>query len=456
MRGNSGKPTTSHAIYGYKKDPEDKHHWLIDEEAAAVVRRIFRLSVEGYGPQEIARILMNDKIERPSCYLARRGQGTMKTSADLSKPYDWNCSTVRLIIEKPEYMGHTVNFRSHKESYKDKYAIARPPEEWKVFENTHEAIVDPETWALAQRVRETVRRTDSTGVANPLTGLVYCADCGAKMYNHRHVSRAIKAGKGPDPVSGLYPYDCFNCSTYMLSVHRTNIECTAHHISTKALRTLLLDTIRAVSTYAISNEADFLEKVRAASQIQQKEAAKEMQRKLKRDRKRSAELDHLIKRLYESLVKEQITEKRFELLSAEYEREQEELSGAIEKAQSELDAFHEDTVRADSFLEIARRYTDFSELTAPMIFEFVDKIIVHAPEKIDGERSQEVEIFLKFIGRFDVPMPEPTPEELAQQEKLRRRRARDREKLRRWREKVRQEKAAAEAEGSAMDTGTKE
>ena len=343
----------------------------------------------------------------------------MKTSADLSKPYDWNCSTVRLIIEKPEYMGHTVNFRSHKESYKDNHATARPPEEWKVFENTHEAIVDPETWALAQRVRETVRRTDSTGVANPLTGLVYCADCGAKMYNHRHVSRAIKAGKGPDPVSGLYPYDCFNCSTYMLSVHRTNIECTAHHISTKALRALLLDTIRAVSTYAISNEAEFWEKVRVASQIQQKEAAKEMQRKLKRDRKRSAELDHLIKRPYESLVKEQITEKRFELLSAEYEREQE-------------------------------------ELTTPMIFEFVDRIIVHAPEKIDGERSQEVEIFLKFIGRFDVPMPEPTPEELAQQEKLRRRRARDREKLRRWREQVRREKAAAEAEGSAVDTGTKE
>ena len=222
------------------------------------------------------------------------------------------------------------------------------------------------------------------------------------------------------------------------------------------MRTLLLDTIRTVSTYAISNEAEFLEKVRTASQIQQKDAAREMQRKLKRDRKRSSELDHLIKRLYESLVKEQITEKRFELLSAEYEREQEELNDAIEKAQSELDAFHEDTVRADSFLEIARRYTDFSELTAPMIFEFVDKIIVHAPEKIDGERSQEVEIFLKFIGRFDVPMPEPTPEELAQQEKLRRRRAKAREKLRQWREKVRQEKAAAEAEGSAMDTGRKE
>ena len=191
MRGNSGKPTTTHAIYGYKKDSEDKHHWLIDEEAAAVVRRIFRLSVEGYGPQEIARILMNDKIERPSCYLARRGQGTMKTSADLSKPYDWNCSTVRLIIEKPEYMGHTVNFRSHKESYKDKYAIARPPEEWKVFENTHEAIVDPETWALAQRVRETVRRTDSTGVANPLTGLVYCADPACLPRN--------QSGKGARP-----------------------------------------------------------------------------------------------------------------------------------------------------------------------------------------------------------------------------------------------------------------
>ena len=453
-RGNSGKPTTVNAIYGYKKDPEDKCHWLIDEEAAAVVRRIFRLSVEGHGPQEIARILMNDRVERPSCHMARHGRGTLKSTADFSTPYDWNSGTVRLILAKPEYMGHTVNFRAHKESYKDKKATPRPPEEWKIFENTHEAIVDPETWRLAQRCRETVRRTDSVGVANPLTGLVYCADCGAKMYNHRNASTAIKKGKGVDPVSGLYPQDCFNCSAYTLSVHRLTKRCTAHHISTRALRELLLHTIRTVSAYAISNEDEFVEKVRAASEVRQQETAKELKRKLSRDRKRIAELDGLIKKLYEAYATEALSKKRFASLTADYEREQEALEESVAKGQAELDAFKEDTVRADRFLALARKYTDFSELTAPMIFEFVDKILVHEAQRNDGERTQEVEIFLNFIGKFDVPMPEPTPEELAKQESDRRKRAQRRERVRRHRErkKLEQLKAAANNQDTESDS----
>ena len=165
--GNAGKPTTNHSIYGYKKAPEDKHHWLLDEEAAEVVRRIFRLSMEGNGPFEMARISQSEKIERPSAYMGKRGQGIQRNSYDDSRPYDWSGTSVANIPAKPEYMGHTINFRSYKESYKDKHAIKRPPEEWTVFENTHETIVDPETWKLAQQVRKTVHRTDKTGVANP-------------------------------------------------------------------------------------------------------------------------------------------------------------------------------------------------------------------------------------------------------------------------------------------------
>ena len=179
IRGKSGKPVTNTIPYGFKKDPEEKHHWLVDEEAADVVRRIFRLSVEGKGPQTIARILMNDKVERPSHYLAQRGRGTCQSKTDMSRPYDWTDSTIRDILAKPEYMGHTVNFRSYKPSYKAKKMIKRPPEEWMIIENTHEAIVDPETWKLAQRSRQTVRRTDTTGEADPLTGLLFCAECGA-------------------------------------------------------------------------------------------------------------------------------------------------------------------------------------------------------------------------------------------------------------------------------------
>ena len=439
-KGNAGKPTTSNAIYGYRKDPEDKNRWLIDEEAAEVVRRIFRLSVEGYGVSEIARILMEDKVERPSFYLARRGIRRMENVVTLSRPYDWKSATVGHILAKPEYLGHTVNFRTTKESYKTKKTRWNDPKDWKVFENTHEAIVDEETWKLAQKARQTVRRTDGTGVANPLTGLVYCADCGAKMYNHRNLHMA---GGKRDPASGLGLYDCFDCSSYALTRQRYDTECSCHYISTRALRELILHTIRTVSAYAISNEGEFVEKVRAASEVRQQETAKELKRKLNRDRKRSAELDGLIKKLYEAYATGKLSEKRFETLVADYEREQETLEEVIAKGQAELDAFNADTVRVDQFMALTRKYTDFTELTTPMIFEFVDKIIVHKADKTDGERTQEVEIFLKFIGKFDVPMPELTPEELAEQERIRRHRAANRAWSRRYREKKKREKPEA-------------
>ena len=185
IKGESGKPTTNTAIYGYKKDPADKYHWLIDEEAAAVVRRIFRMNVEGIGPYEIARILYEDKVETPAVHLGKKGIGFWKSKEDFPNPYNWNGYMVGQILSKPEYIGHTVNFRSHKESYKDKSSVPNPQEEWLIFENTHEAIIDKETWELVQKLRKTPRRKDTLGEANPLTGLVFCADCGAKMYNHR-------------------------------------------------------------------------------------------------------------------------------------------------------------------------------------------------------------------------------------------------------------------------------
>ena len=233
VRGRSGKPVTNTIPYGFKKDPEEKHHWLVDEEAADVVRRIFRLSVEGKGPLTIAKILMNDKVERPSYYLAQRGRGTCQSKTDMSRPYDWTSNTVADMLAKPEYMGHTVNFRAYKPSYKDKKMIKRPPEEWLIFEDTHEAIVDKETWELAQKLRKTPRRHDTIGEANPLTGLLYCADCGAKLYNHRSRGTAAKP----------YPSDWFDCSTYTLTRQKHGIACSNHHISTKALRTLILETM---------------------------------------------------------------------------------------------------------------------------------------------------------------------------------------------------------------------
>ena len=419
VKGESGKPTTNCAIYGYKKDPNDKYHWLIDEEAAAVVRRIFRLTIEGNGPYEIARIFFDDKIETPAVYFGKQNKGIWKSKEEFPNPYNWSGYIVAQILSKPEYMGHTVNFRSHKQSYKDKTPVMNPKEEWLIFENTHEAIVDKETWELAQKLRKTPRRIDTMGEANPLTGLLYCADCGEKMYNHRS-----RGGTENNP----YPSDFFDCSVYTRAHQKHSTACCGHYITTKALRTLILETIRSVSTFAISNRDEFMEKVRAASQLRQAEAAKDTKRKLNKDRKRITELDTIIKKLYESFAVGRISEERFDSLLSEYEEEQKFLRTSVSNMEERLSGFEEDTNRAEQFLALAKKYTDFSELTTPMINEFIDKILVHVPEKVDGDRIQEVEIYLKFIGHFELPAPELTAEEEKRQEQLRRHRIKSRER----------------------------
>ena len=419
VKGESGKPTTNAAIYGYKKEPGDKYTWHIDEEAAVVVRRIYRLTIEGKGPYYIARILFEDKVETPAVYFGKQKKGIWKSKEEFPNPYSWSGYIVGQILSKPEYMGHTVNFRSHKQSYKDKTAIKNPQEDWLIFENTHEAIVDKETWELAQKLRKTPRRHDTLGEANPLTGLLFCADCGAKMTNHRS-----RGGTENNP----YPSDFYDCSTYTFAHQRYTHACSGHYIRTKALRELILNTIRTVSTFAISNQEEFAEKVRSASQLRQAEAAKDAKRKLNKDRKRITELDNIIKKLYESFAVGRIPEERFDSLFAEYEAEQKTLQASVKADEELLSSFEEDTARVEQFMELAKRYTDFSELTTVMINEFIDKIIVHAPEKVDGDRVQEVEIYLKFIGQFELPAPELTEEEIKRQEHLRKERIRSRER----------------------------
>ena len=435
VKGKSGKPTSNNPIYGYRKDPEDKDHWLVDEEAAAVVRRIFRLAVEGHGPYDISRMLTAEKVECPSHYQARQREKLNKKSKrkgpsplEKNRPHDWYGNTVSELLAKPEYMGHTVNFRTFKKSYRDK-RMKNDPEDWLIFENTHEAIVDPETWQLAQQVKRTVRRTDTTGVANPLTGLVFCADCGAKMYNHR--------GRHKQKNGNVTCSDHYNCSTYTLTFEHETKKCFSHHVSTRALNTLLLEAIRTTAQYAIENREAFIQKVRSISEVRQKEAANELKRQVSKAEKRSRELDVLIKKLYEAYAMGKLEEKRFELLSAEYEQEQRELEQVLDTQRAQLDQFNEETDRADHFLALAKKYTDFSELTPAMVNEFVDRIMVHAPDRSSGERIQEIEIYLKFIGQFEVPMPEPTPEELEAEEKRRQKRIRDHEKYLRQKERKR-------------------
>lgn len=266
------KRLTFSPIYGYKYADGDKSMWVIDDEAAAIVRRIYRLTIEGKGPQQIARILSDDKIERPTNYLASRGI-VHYSKANPDTPYQWGMNAIARMIAKPEYAGHTVNFRSYKDSYKDKHAKDTPKEDWVIFENTHPAIVDQEAWETAQRCRKTVRRTDTHGEANPLTGLVFCADCGAKMYNHRKPMPTTYVNKKGYTCTRA-PKDVYACSTYTLTNRRFGRKYTSHNIRTVVIRELALDAIKSVSCYAKTNEAEFVRQVREASAVRIEETAK--------------------------------------------------------------------------------------------------------------------------------------------------------------------------------------
>lgn len=258
-RGMSGKHTNSHCIYGYKKDPNDKDHWIIDEEAAEVVRRIYRMALESKGPYEIARILALEKVERPSYYLAQRGVGKHQSNFNPAERYTWRGGTVADILSKPEYMGHTVNFRTYKESYKDKRSRMTPKEDLVIFENTQEAIIDKETWERVQSLRKTIRRTDTIGAANPLTGLMFCADCGAKMYNHRGGAGLARDWAGRPNGRKRPERDEYNCSRYDLGNQHYNRYCTTHLIRTAVVNELLLEAIKEVCDYALNNEAAFIQ-----------------------------------------------------------------------------------------------------------------------------------------------------------------------------------------------------
>lgn len=436
-RGMEGKHTTNNAIYGYRKSEEDKNQWVIDEEAAEVVRRIYRMSLEGKGPYEIARILSEEQIERPSYYLAKRGLGTCRSNNNTATPYVWRGATVRDILSKPEYMGHTVNFRSYKESYKDKRAKRTPKEDWVIFKNTQEAIVSEEMWNKVQELRKTVRRTDTVGEANPFTGLLYCADCGAKMYNHRGGAGRARNWKGELNGKRRPDRDEYNCSTYNLSRQSYDKQCSQHYIRTEVVRKLVLETIKAVSDYVITNEEEFINRIYSSSRDKQKESIKSLKRKIAQDTKRVNELNMLMKKLYEDNISGKLSDKRFEFMLSEFENEQDTLEISMENAKAEIEKYESDTVRADKFIELVKRYTDFSELTTPMLNEFVEKILVHEADYSSGERVQEVEIYLNFIGKFELPVKEPTAEEIAEHEKLKARRAKKAEYNRRYMEKRR-------------------
>jgi DNA invertase Pin-like site-specific DNA recombinase len=424
-KGREGKPLTNNPPYGYVKDPEDKNHWLIDEEAAAVVRRIFQMTVDGFGPYQIARILCDEKVEKPSYYQAVRGKGCYKNQCDVEHPYAWAGVSIVRMLEKPEYMGDTVNFRTHKLSYKDKKAKKNDSGDILVFKDTHEAIVDRKTWYLVQELRRTVRRIDTSGESNPLTGKLFCADCGGKMHYRRAGERAGADWRGlPNGKVRTTPAS-FNCGNYNNKRKVFERECSSHSIQERVIRQIVLETIRYACNSVRMDEAAFIEAMRSASAVRGKSEEKKLRAALKKQEKRFSELDTLLKKVYEDNVLGKLPDRRYEMLSKEYEAEQEQLEISIGEMKDQLAGYEEDTDRTEEFLALVHKYTDITELTPTIINEFVDRVLIHKAEKVDGERVMEIEVYLNFIGKVEIPAEELSEEELAELKEKRRIRERN-------------------------------
>ena len=402
-KGTNGKPLGTIPMYGFRRDPNDRSKRIIDEESAAVVRRIFQMTIEGKGIYQIARTFMEEKIERPSYYMYRTGIVASPGKCNMNLPYNWRGNTVAEILKKREYMGDLVNFKSYKPSFKNKKQVPNAPENQMIFENALPQIIDRETWELAQKLRQTVRRPRGEYEANPLTGLLFCSDCGCKLHNRQ--SRYTEDKNG----NRVYPVDTYECRTYRSNAEKFVDKCSIHFIRTSVVRELILDAIKGISAYARANEAEFIEKLRESSAIKQADTAKNHKRQLAKNEKRIVELDLLFRKVYEDNATGKLSDARYEQMSGDYEREQAELKAQSTAITTELEMFEQDSLNADMFLELVRRYTEFDELTTPMLHEFVDKIIVHEADKSTGERVQQVDIYLNFIGNFTIPGSEPMP-----------------------------------------------
>ena len=398
-KGMTGKHLTGTVIYGYLWN-ETRDQWIVDEYAAEVVKRIFAMTIDGYGPYQIAKKLSEDKILIPSAYLAQHNEGVNKNKT-FKDVYGWGSSTIVNLLDKREYLGHTVNFKTRKH-FKDKKSHYVPEDEWAIFENTHEAIISQETFDLAQKIRSKVRRyPDGWGEAAPLTGLLYCADCGGKMYVHR-----TNNGKRISQ---------YTCSQY------TKVPCgtlckTQHRINEDVVLSLVSDMLRAIAEYAKHDRAEFVRVVQEAQSSQQTSEVKKQRTRLATSKQRVSELEVLLCKIYEDNVLGKLPDARYAVLDAQYAKEQAALTAEIATLEKAVGDYEKHEKSADRFITLIDKYQNFDKLTNTMLNEFVDKILVHErARKGSRETTQEVEIFFNFVGRFVPPAfaeVELTPEEL--------------------------------------------
>ena len=401
-KGMSGKHLTGTVIYGYLWD-EKREHWLVDEEAAEVVRRIFSLTLEGYGPYQIACKLSADRIEIPVVHLARFNEGVNR-SKPVKDPYGWGSSTIVNILKKREYLGHTINFKTRKH-FKDKKSHYVSEDEWTIFENTHEAIIDQQTFDLAQKIRSNVRRyPNGWGEAAPLTGLLYCADCGGKMYVHR-----TNNGKRISQ---------YTCSNY------TKVPCgtlcpTQHRINESAVLTLVSDTLRAIAEYSRNDRTEFIHTVQETQVAQQSADISKKRRRLAAAQKRAGELEKLICKIYEDNALGKLPDARYRALDAQYAKEQDALEIEIAELEKAVTGYEQSQKSAEKFIALIDKYENFDTLTNTMLNEFVEKILVHErARKGSQDTTQEIEIYFNFLGRYIPPSLQPVPLTPEEQEEL--------------------------------------
>lgn len=437
-RMQDGKRCSGAIPYGYRRDPEDKNHLLIDEEAAKVVRRIYQMVIDGMGSQAIANQLTADNVLIPSAYLEQSEHGESRNHS-YHDPCRWNCTAVSYILDKQEYMGHTVLGKTICENFKTKKRRKARPDELIIFENTHEPIIDAETWHLVQKLRRRTRRKLANGsYSHRLSGLVYCADCGKRLSYSSPQSQHRPDGKTYDADSS------FRCPTYK-SMYG---ECTMHYIKSSTLDKLVDEAVRKIARYVLRNEQAFLEQVRVLTSADQKHTQSEDKKELVNIKKRIAELDNYIKRLYEGNASGKIPDRQFEKLMAQYDSEQQELEERVKEIEVSIHEIQQESENGQQFVRLVQKYRDLTEIDQTALNEFIDKVVVHeATGGRTADRSQQIDIYFNFIGQF---MVEDTEEELLMQEqeaqrladlKERERKDRRNETVRRYRQRKKERKS---------------
>lgn len=382
-KGNSGKHLTTNPPFGYKKDSNDKDKWIVDEEAAATVRRIFQMYVDGYRISEIGHKLTEEKVETPMLYYMNRG---IKTNARSEYPEIWDSMSIKYILSQTAYAGHTVNFQTAVKSYKTKKQIRLPKEDWIIYRNTQEPIIDEKTFETVQQMRKVKRARTKYNEPNMFSGLLYCADCG----NHLTIQRVARNRK----------MDNFSCATYR---KKKKGLCSCHRILVSDLETIVKEDLQKVCEYVLFHEKEFTDEYLSGSKKETEKFQSKTKAELKRLFERQEEIGRIIRKLYEDNVCGRITDERFDFLAKSYEDEGNDLKQKTIVLQNALTASVQDEEKLSKFLKVVKTYTEIQELTPEILNSFIEKIYIGETEKYDGRKMQEVEIIYKFVGAINLP-----------------------------------------------------